>query len=339
MDIGSERGLAMVRLRLLLMLAGVCGLVLLTAGGSAQAGTFCRDAAVDRDVGLAAHDKLDVARLSALSQRFDDTALPDPGCGDRVAHCVGLKLSLAFVDRAYGLLGQDPPDMEGARTFLQKGKTQGGPWQLLVALGDVEAALARQTNDTTLYRSAASNLQFALNQIVEPPLCSAFGEIRPTGEELARIRRRAQEAVMLSPHFEIARTRGGECGGIFLDTTRGVDVEPVPVPITFEYDKSVLTDEGKKAASALLECLKSKNLTEITLSGHTDLHGGDTYNMDLSAKRLSAVQALLKAGGYAGVVHLVPKGKREPFQPDDPGQHSQAEIDQLNRRVELREIH
>ena len=142
---------------------------------------------------------------------------------------------------------------------------------------------------------------------------------------------------MLSPRFDLARTKAGDCGGIFLEKVRGIAVEAIPVPITFAYAKADFTAEGQKAAGALLQCLREKNLPAIVLTGHTDAHGSDGYNMDLSAHRLAVVQDYLKAGGYTGALRLIPMGKRDPFQPDDVTQHSPDEIDQMNRRVELRE--
>lgn len=87
----------------------------------------------------------------------------------------------------------------------------------------------------------------------------------------------------------------------------------------------------------MLECASQEKFPHIKLTGHTDMKGDDAYNMELSARRLAAVRDYLVHAGYTGQIELVPLGKREPFQLDDPGQHSQAEIDQLNRRVELRE--
>lgn len=314
-------------------------IALFIAGASpARAGetdglALCRDASLNATLDDAAHDRLEADRLTALLGRLED---PAAGCDGRAAFCVGQKLALESVDRAYVLLGAPTPDLPAVKTVLENGRTHGSPWQILVALGDVEAALAHEA-DPSLYRQAASALQRALNTINEVPLCGAFGEVRPDPTDIRRIRKRAQEAVLLSPQFDVARTRSGECGGIFLGTVRGIDVEATPVPITFPYGKATFTPEGEQAAEALLQCVKERNLPGITLTGHTDDHGSDAYNMQLAADRLAVVQAFFKAGGYEGTLRLLPKGKREPFQPDDPTQHTAAELDQMNRRVELRD--
>lgn len=294
---------------------------------------LCRDASLDAAVSDAAHDRLDADHLLALSHRLDD---PAAGCDGRAAFCVGQKLALDGVDRAYALLGPPTPDLASAKAVLEAARSHGSPWQILVALGDVDAALAHG-GDPSLYRQAAGELQRALNAINEAPLCGAFGELRPDPDDIRRIRKRAQEAVLLSPRFDVARTRSGECGGIFLGTVRGIDAEATPVPITFPSGKATFTPEGEKAAQALLDCVKERNLPAITLTGHTDAHGSDASNMRLAADRLAAVRAFFEAGGYAGALRLLPMGEREPFQPDDPTQHTPAELDQMNRRVELRD--
>ena len=55
-----------------------------------------------------------------------------------------------------------------------------------------------------------------------------------------------------------------------------------------------------------------------------------------SRRRLNAVKGFLVAGGFAGAIELEPKGMREPYEVDDPTRYNQAQIDQMNRRVELR---
>ena len=303
---------------------------------TAETNAFCRDAQVNQEVQALAREDLAADQLAALATRLDDAGKADPGCGPHIAYCVGLKVALGAVDRAYDQLREAAPDLALVRSMLDQGRQHGSPWQLLVALGDVEAAQAHTTGGTA-FRDSAVNLQGALNAISEPPLCTAFGEIRPGPDDIRRIRKRAEESVLLSPTFDITRTRSGECGGILLSKVRGIVVESTPLPITFASGKADLTPAGRNAADALLQCLKEKGLPAVTLTGHTDDHGPDGYNMQLSASRLATVDSYLKAGGYGGSVRLVPMGKREPFQPDDSSQHSTDELDQMNRRVELRD--
>jgi outer membrane protein OmpA-like peptidoglycan-associated protein len=111
---------------------------------------------------------------------------------------------------------------------------------------------------------------------------------------------------------------------------------PIPVPITFETDEDLLTDNGERAAALLAEYLKLKQPAGITLSGHADARGSDGYNMRLSLKRLKAIERYLRAAGYSGALSLVPRGKREPYQGVDRRHLPLREIYQADRRVELR---
>lgn len=110
---------------------------------------------------------------------------------------------------------------------------------------------------------------------------------------------------------------------------------PIPVPITFASNKAVLTPNGEKAASLLAEYLRLKQPAGITLSGHADARGPDSYNMRLSLRRLEAIERYLRAAGYSGKLSLVPRGKRDPYQGIDRRRLPLREIQQADRRVEL----
>jgi outer membrane protein OmpA-like peptidoglycan-associated protein len=109
----------------------------------------------------------------------------------------------------------------------------------------------------------------------------------------------------------------------------------VPVPITFVFNEASFTDEGRRAASLLLEYLQLKHYDHVTLTGHADERGTDSLNMDLSRERLEAVASLLKDGGYSGRLDLVPKGETEPFTGVVRSEYDQEDLWQLDRRVEL----
>ncbi len=109
-----------------------------------------------------------------------------------------------------------------------------------------------------------------------------------------------------------------------------------PVPITFVYDQTTLTPEGRGAFRLLLEYLNLKKFDAVTLSGHADERGSPGYNMDLSQQRLDAISRLLRNGGYRGKVDLQPKGAAEPFLGVDRSKYGREDLLQLDRRVELR---
>ena len=109
----------------------------------------------------------------------------------------------------------------------------------------------------------------------------------------------------------------------------------VPVPITFVFNEPTLTDDGKRAATLLLEYLRLKHFARISLTGHADERGTDELNMTLSKERLDTVARFLKDGGFQGELELIPKGKREPFSGVVRSQYSLDDLYQLDRRVEL----
>jgi len=111
---------------------------------------------------------------------------------------------------------------------------------------------------------------------------------------------------------------------------------PIPVPITFMSDDTALTPDGERAAALLAEYLRLKRPGGITLSGHADSRGPDRYNMELSMRRLEAIEDYLRDAGYRGELFLIPRGKREPYRGVDRKQLPLEEIYQVDRRVELR---
>ncbi|MFT3733027.1 MAG: OmpA family protein [Hyphomicrobium sp.] len=110
----------------------------------------------------------------------------------------------------------------------------------------------------------------------------------------------------------------------------------IPVPMTFVFDEATLTPEGEKTAKLLLEYLQLKKFASVTLSGHADERGTAEYNMELSRKRLDAVSAILRGGGYNGKLELLPEGATQPFMGVDRSKYSRDDLMQLDRRVELR---
>jgi outer membrane protein OmpA-like peptidoglycan-associated protein len=288
--------------------------------------------AITRDIEAARQSK-DVERLGAL---MVTAQAGTGGCGERTLLCLGRSAALAYVERAYAAADAGG-DAKTVEAILVKGKSFGAPWPLLSMLGDIEFDRAA-AGEKALYLDAGLNLEAALNDLAGETPCAGFGEpAAPPPAEIGRLVKRAAEAKLLAPSFQLARTRDGECGGVFLTSIRGFEAKSTPLPIEFEFNSVTFTQKGEQAAAALLECLGKERFSAIKLTGHTDKIGSDAFNMDLSARRLAAVRDYLVKGRFGGRIVLVPMGRREPFPVDDPSQHSEDEINQLNRRVELRE--
>ena len=68
--------------------------------------------------------------------------------------------------------------------------------------------------------------------------------------------------------------------------------------IFYDYDKATLRPESKKALDELAEMLRDNPNITIEMASHTDRHGTEEYNMDLSMRRAkSVVDYLIDEGG------------------------------------------
>ena len=110
----------------------------------------------------------------------------------------------------------------------------------------------------------------------------------------------------------------------------------VPTPITFEYNETTLTLQGRKAAALLAQYLIARRSQSAFLSGHADERGSDLYNFQLSRDRLQVVADYLRGQGFSGQLDLQAKGKSEPYAGVDRRALSREQGFQLDRRVELR---
>jgi outer membrane protein OmpA-like peptidoglycan-associated protein len=308
--------------------------VLMTGSGSPLMGVGAVQAADDcpsvvQDFDAARRD----GDLGTLVESYK--TLQTAGCSEQVLYCAGNGVALAYVESGYAK-ADSGADLATVKRELTDGRTFGAPWQLLVGLADLSFAQARETKSGQVFTEAATYYQDAINTISEPAICPGDAG-SPSDREIEAIHKRMTEAVLLAPQFEIVRTRAGGCGGIFLQSIRGFTPTYRPLPINFEFDKAEFTPAGQQAADQLLACLIEEAPAQVTLSGHTDAKGSAVYNMGLSERRLARVEKFLRDGGFEGKLVLIPKGEGEPFEADDPTQYDEDEIDQLNRRVTLRD--
>jgi outer membrane protein OmpA-like peptidoglycan-associated protein len=109
----------------------------------------------------------------------------------------------------------------------------------------------------------------------------------------------------------------------------------LPVPIQFVFREASFTDDGRKAAQLLLQYLLALKPSLVKMTGHADERGTHEFNMDLSARRLDAVAAFLREGGFKGTMQLTPKGDTEPFAAVDRANTPPEVLYDLDRRVEL----
>jgi outer membrane protein OmpA-like peptidoglycan-associated protein len=106
-------------------------------------------------------------------------------------------------------------------------------------------------------------------------------------------------------------------------------------PITFLYNDTTFTTEGRRAADSLAKHLIAERPAIVSLSGHADERGSDQYNMELSRRRLTVVADYLRENGFAGKLELIPKGRSAPYLAVDRQALAKEDLFQLDRRVEL----
>jgi len=101
--------------------------------------------------------------------------------------------------------------------------------------------------------------------------------------------------------------------------------------IYFDHNKYNLTDSSTKKLNLLLDKIKELNLTEVKLTGHTDSDGNNSYNENLSKKRVSAVSSyIISKGIKSDLVQIDYKGEVNPVTTNDNDNSKQK-----NRRVEI----
>lgn len=101
--------------------------------------------------------------------------------------------------------------------------------------------------------------------------------------------------------------------------------------VLFAYDRSDLNDNAKSNLDKLKETLVKYPETNITVIGHTDSKGTNTYNQTLSENRANSVIAYTSMNGISNTrLTAIGKGETDPI-----ATNNTAEGSALNRRVEF----
>lgn len=99
----------------------------------------------------------------------------------------------------------------------------------------------------------------------------------------------------------------------------------------FEFDSAKLTQEGMDALSPTADSLKANSKVRVSIQGHTDSQGPDSYNQGLSERRAEAVKSYLVGKGIAaGRISTLGFGESKPIA-DNATKEGRAK----NRRVEI----
>jgi outer membrane protein OmpA-like peptidoglycan-associated protein len=106
----------------------------------------------------------------------------------------------------------------------------------------------------------------------------------------------------------------------------------ISMEILFDYNSSQLTDAGKEQLRPIGTALAANELQgkHYRIEGHTDIIGGDAYNIELSRRRAEAVKSFLVSeyGLPDNVMKIQGKGKKNLADSADP-------TSEVNRRVRI----
>ena len=108
--------------------------------------------------------------------------------------------------------------------------------------------------------------------------------------------------------------------------------QPIEKDILFEFDKSLVKTESFSELESIINILNSRTNLKISLKGYTDSKGSETYNVNLSKRRVNAIKEFLVANGIDDSRILIDAlGEKNP-----KADNSSLNGRKLNRRVEVR---
>lgn len=141
-----------------------------------------------------------------------------------------------------------------------------------------------------------------------------------TAEQQARADAEARAQTALERLRELASVR----------TEANETVITLSGEVLFPTDRAELRPEARDRLLAVADALRSST-QRVTIEGHTDSRGSDTYNQQLSQRRAEAVRTFLLGEGVPGDrVIAQGRGEAEPIASNDS-----AEGRANNRRVEI----
>ncbi|MFS2174473.1 DUF4384 domain-containing protein [Rhizobium pisi] len=209
-------------------------------------------------------------------------------------------------------------------------------WQASATLGEIYFSARRFADAAADYQQAIEIIKNETRTPKAPPADTISDLI----QRAAQARILAAKPTSDNPQGSFVPAekdhRSGVLGGIYSENVRGIVPVSIPVPITFDFDKSSFTSIGTEAAQELLEALKEQKPGRVILIGHTDRRGADDYNQKLSERRAQAVADFLKSHGIDATIDAEGRGASEPVDVTATANLTEDDIDALNRRVEWR---
>ncbi len=268
----------------------------------------------------AAIKQQDIARLRQLNR---DAEKDNAFCTDDFKQWLGQQTAIVMIRRTRGLILAGNNNQ--AIQLLEDSLVYHRDWMALAMLADAHT-------DRKEYAQASRKYQEALNVINDPELTPR----QPSTGFIAKVFKKAEQSRLLADVYVASpRSRDGSPGGLSIVGVRGFTVEKVAIPVTFQYNSTEYTSQGREAAAALLADLVEQGVTSTILIGHTDPRGTREYNQDLSLRRAGRLSLYLSNNGFTGQIRVEGRGEDEPYQPLDAAGLTQEELYRICRRVEV----
>ncbi len=107
-------------------------------------------------------------------------------------------------------------------------------------------------------------------------------------------------------------------------------------PIYFDFDQTYIRSDAAVELAKVIEVMNEYPEMKIEVRSHTDSHGDDNYNMDLSDRRAkSTVQYMIEKGIAADRLKGIGFGETKPVNDCGNGSNCTKDKYQLNRRSEF----
>ncbi len=207
--------------------------------------------------------------------------------------------------------------------------------QLLAALrqqSEAESELGEARNELAQVRRELGSVRGELNQRGQQ-LDQRTQQLTRQEQELAVREQQLQDAIAAREEAEqrarqameaVARTAS-------VREENGVTIVTLSGEVLFEYDQADLRPMARQRLRSVANALKAQPGTTIVIEGHTDDHGSEQYNHDLSARRAEAVRRFLIEEGVAGSrIRAEGLGESQPV-----ATNATPEGRANNRRVEI----
>lgn len=271
------------------------------------------------------------AGKDAEAGRLVDAIATDAACG-RFQVAVQRRLAALRLNAAQDMMARGRPGGEYERVLADAARP-GVLWQAAATLAEVRFGERRFPEAAAGFDAA---IEIVKNETATPTAPSPF-EIQGLVDRASQARILAANATQHDPGTfvkTVSDRRDGKLGGVFSPSVRGIVPHALALPITFDFDKTNMTQIGQEAADELLQAIQDQQPSKIVLVGHTDVRGGADHNQKLSEERAAAVAAFLRSKGIEITVEATGVGAAAPLRVDDSSGLTQDDIYALNRRVE-----